>query len=305
MLRTYMAHPLHMPRPNCWSCIMDISLGALDRAIGDEAVKFEVMKEIAGVLSRDLDSSSNLPEVSTNIFRLISERTGVPDPFKAEKEECNRVSLPIAERLSLDISRIEEPMDRLRASILAAIAGNTMDLGTAGHSFELTSFEEEYDRIVHDGLVIDDMTDLFDLLNRSKAVLYLADNAGEIAFDKILVNVIRGMGPHVTVAVKGGPISNDATLDDAAFVGMEEVAEVITTGTDHLGVSFKESSAEFLDKFESSDLILSKGQSNLETLSHHHERLHKPVAYILKAKCPPIARALGCKLGDNVLRVIL
>ena len=71
---------------------MDISLGALDRAISDERVKFDVMKEVAGVLSCDLERNSNLPEVSTGIFRMISDRTGVPDPFKAEKDECNRIS---------------------------------------------------------------------------------------------------------------------------------------------------------------------------------------------------------------------
>jgi uncharacterized protein with ATP-grasp and redox domains len=283
---------------------MDISLGALDRAISDERVKFDVMKEVAGVLSCDLERNSNLPEVSTDIFKLISDRTGVPDPFKAEKEECNKISKPIAERLYPEILGIGDGVDRLRSGVLAAIAGNTMDLGTSGHSFELSSFEEEYDRIVENGLAIDDIDKLFRLLNRSKTVLDLADNAGEIAFDKILVNVIQEIRPRVTVAVKGGPISNDATIEDAHFVGIDEIAELITTGTDHLGVSFKESSEDFLGKFDSSDLIISKGQSNLETLSHNSERIKPPVAYILKAKCLPIANALGCRLGDNVLRVV-
>jgi uncharacterized protein with ATP-grasp and redox domains len=283
---------------------MDISLGALDRAISDERVKFDVMKEIAGVLSCDLERNSNLPEVSTDIFRLISDRTGVPDPFKAEKDECNRISMPIAERLSPAILGIEDSVERLRSGALATIAGNTMDLGTSGHNFELSSFEEEYGRIIENGLAIDDTGKLYELLNRSKTVLYLADNAGEIAFDKILVKIIQEIGPRVTVVVKGGPISNDATIEDAHFVGIDEIADLITTGADYLGVSFKESSEDFLEKFDSSDLIVSKGQSNLETLSHNSERIKRPVAYILKAKCPPIANALGCMLGDNVLRVV-
>ena len=299
-----MDHPLHMPRPNCWACILDISLGALDRAIEDESTKFDLMKEITGILSSELDVESNLPEISTNIFRLISKRTGVPDPFKTEKMECNRISLPIADRLSRDILQIQDPVERLRAGALAAIAGNTMDLGTSGHTFQLSSFEEEYDHITGAGLAIDDTEDLMDLLESSKTVLYLADNAGEIAFDRILVRIIQGIGPRVTVAVKGGPVSNDATIEDSDAVGMGEIAEVITTGTDHLGVSFKESPDDFLRRFESTDLILSKGQSNLETLSYHRNHLRRSVAYVLKAKCPPIARALGCNLGDNVLRVV-
>ncbi len=281
---------------------MDISLGALDRAVKDEGTKFDVMREIAGAMARDLSQASNLPAVSTRLFRMISERTGDPDPFKKEKERCNRVALPIAERLSKQIVRIEDPRERVRSAALASIAGNTMDLGTSGHSFDLGNFEKEYRRTLQQGLAIDDSPKLLREARRCRTVLYLADNAGEIAFDKILVRVISGFGPAVTVAVKGGPISNDATLEDAAYVRMDEVGTVITTGTDHLGINLDESSDEFIRAFMSAGLVLSKGQSNLETLSFARASMH-PVAFVLKVKCAPIAQALGARLGDNVLRM--
>ncbi len=178
-----------------------------------------------------------------------------------------------------------------------------MDLGTSGHSFDLARFEDEYRQTVNQGLAIDDTVDLLDLIRSSTDVIYLTDNAGEIAFDRILVQVITSLGTEVTVAVKGGPISNDATMEDAEYVKMGKMARVITTGTDHLGVSFEEASREFRSVFDASGLVVSKGQSNLETLSYESARLTVPVAYILKVKCPPIARALGAEVGDNVLRL--
>jgi uncharacterized protein with ATP-grasp and redox domains len=296
-----MGHPQHRPRPECWSCIMDISLEALSRTAVDEKAKFEIMSEVAGTLSEDLREDSNLPAISTRLFRWISERTGKRDLFAEEKGECNRIALPIALRLGSDILKVKDPQERLRSAALAAIAGNTMDLGTSGHSFDLATFEEDYRRTVDQGLAIDDTADLLQLLRGCGDVIYLADNAGEIAFDRILVQVISSVGPEVTVAVKGGPISNDATTDDAEYVKMGELARIITTGTDHLGVNFEESSAEFRAAFDAADIVISKGQSNLETLSYESDRLAPPVAYILKAKCAPIARALGADVGDNVL----
>ncbi len=299
-----MEFPLHRPRPECWPCIMDISLGALNRAVADEGKRFELMREIAEIMAHDLDQASNLPVVSTKIFRLVSERTGSSDPFSEEKRNCNRIALPLAGRECRKVLGIRDPETRLRTAALASIAGNTMDLGTSGHSFDLSRFEKEYESILQQGLAIDDTVHLLRAIRDARTVIYLADNAGEIAFDKVLVLVISNLGPKVTVAVKGGAISNDATLEDAAYVGMKDVADVITTGTDHLGVSFEESSREFLDAFASSDLVVSKGQSNLETLSYSREEIGRPVCLILRAKCPPIARALGVKLGHNVLRLV-
>jgi uncharacterized protein with ATP-grasp and redox domains len=283
---------------------MDISLGALNRAIPDEGVKFDVLREIAGRMETELTPDSNLPAVSTGLFRLISRRTGDPDPFRAEKTECNAVALPIAKRITPEILRIRDPLDRLRTAALAAIAGNTMDLGTGGHSFDLSTFEEEYSRILTDGLAIDHAQDLLEVLERAGTVLYLADNAGEIAFDRILVKVISDLGPEVTLAVKGGPISNDATLEDAEFVGMGELTRVMTTGTDSLGINLEESSKQFLEAFDSTDLVLGKGQSNLETLLYYRERLRRPTAFVLKVKCAPIGQAMGAELGDNVVKLL-
>jgi uncharacterized protein with ATP-grasp and redox domains len=279
-------------------------LSALDRAVQDENVKFEVMKEVTQIAGAELDEHTNLPILSTRLFRLISRNSGNPDPFKEDKEECNRIALPIADELMVKVLGIDDPEARLRTAIMASIAGNTMDLGTAGHSFDTEAFEEEYLATISQGLAIDHTAELLAEFKPDLEVLYLADNAGEIAFDKILVAAIQGLGSKVTVAVKGGPISNDATIEDAEYVGMGRLARVITTGTDHLGINMEESSEEFLRAWGTAGLVISKGQSNLETICFDPSVATQPVAYVLKAKCGPVARSLGVMVGQNVVKLV-
>ncbi len=295
---------IHRPRPECFPCIVDVTHRALEKTGSSEETKFNVMRQSVDILAKELDRGANLPAVSTKIFRLISERTGNPDPFLEEKRLCNQISIPLSQEALSKILAIEDEVERIRRAALVSIAGNTMDLGTSGHSFDLGNFQEEYEGIIDQGLAIDDSEKLADILSTARSVLYLGDNAGEIAFDRVLVAAIHTISPRVTFAVKGGPISNDATLADAEEVSMFDYAKVITTGTDHLGISLDESSDEFLSEFESSDVIIAKGQSNLETILYEAGRIRKLVAFVLRAKCRPIARVLGVEVGDNVLKVV-
>ncbi len=126
-----------------------------------------------------------------------------------------------------------------------------------------------------------------------RGVLYLADNAGEIVLDRILIEELRARGLMVTVAVRGAPTLNDATTDDAHAVGLDKVAEVITTGSDLPGVSLPSSSPQFRTRFRSAELILSKGMGNFEGLSGEQA----PLFFLLQAKCPPVAHEAGVEVG--------
>ena len=128
-------------------------------------------------------------------------------------------------------------------------------------------------------------------------VLILADNAGEIAFDCLLCEQLTRLGKRVTVAVRGAPTLNDATIVDAREVGLPEVAEVITTGSDHPGVLLSKCSQDFRRHFQDADLVISKGMGNFEGLSGEVG----PIFFLLKAKCAPVARALGVEVGGLVL----
>jgi uncharacterized protein with ATP-grasp and redox domains len=155
-------------------------------------------------------------------------------------------------------------------------------------------------------LAVDDTPKLMEALQRSKKVVYLLDNAGEIVFDKFFIKTIADRFPvKVYAAVKSGPILNDATLEDARQVGLGEVAEVFTTGNDHIGTNLDESSDEFLERLRTADVIIAKGQGQYESLTEVESRLPRPIAYVLRAKCSLVADKLGVPRNGNIVKVIV
>jgi uncharacterized protein with ATP-grasp and redox domains len=143
------------------------------------------------------------------------------------------------------------------------------------------------------------MTDLDGFRNAAAAakdILYIADNAGEIVFDRLL---IKQIGPEkITFVVKGGPIINDATIEDAQAAGLTDLMKVIDTGDDAPGTILEFCSEDFQHCFEAADLVIAKGQGNYETLSN----IDKNIFFLVKAKCPVIARDLGCEVGETILQ---
>jgi len=129
----------------------------------------------------------------------------------------------------------------------------------------------------------------------------LGDNAGEVHFDRILVRILKELKKKIYFVVKGGPISNDATIDDARDAQIDKYATVITTGKALLGIDFDNISDELRDLFDSVDLIISKGQANFETLTYFKDRIKKPVVFLLRAKCDPISRHLNVPKGSNLV----
>jgi hypothetical protein len=152
-------------------------------------------------------------------------------------------------------------------------------------------------------LAIDDVGKAYELAKKAQTVLYLTDNAGEIVFDTLLVEQLRNMGVKVIVAVKGGPVINDATLEDAEASGMSKVAEkIMTTGTNTVGFAVKEVSAEFLEAYNSLDLVFAKGMGYAETLTEY--KLKKPHVLLFRTKCNPVANYFGVAREKNVAKLM-
>jgi uncharacterized protein with ATP-grasp and redox domains len=133
-------------------------------------------------------------------------------------------------------------------------------------------------------------------VNESESILYLADNAGEIVFDRLLIEQMPT--EKVTVAVKGSPVINDATIEDAIHAGLPQIVDVIENGSDAPGTILENCSQAFRDHFAKADLVVAKGQGNYETLSD----VNKNIFFILKAKCPVISRNIGCEVGEMILQ---
>jgi len=235
------------------------------------------------------------PEYAELIFREFSKLTGIDDPYKEVKESSNLEAQKLIANIEAELNK---KFSGLKKFIELAVVGNVIDYG---------AFKE-----VHIGQFVDeallapyfkfDIKELEQDLNKAKTVLYIADNAGEIIFDRLLLEYIHSLGKNVTVAVRGGPIINDVTFIDAEFAKLHDFAEVISTGSRIPGILLKRCSKEFFQKYMEVDLVISKGQGNFETLYCMERQKPKKLYYLFVVKCQTVANLLtGAHIGNKVL----
>jgi uncharacterized protein with ATP-grasp and redox domains len=186
--------------------------------------------------------------------------------------------------------------------VLCAIAGNIMEFDIPGHRFTLNSLATVLREASKD-LAIDDIDKAYELAKKANSVLYLADNAGEIVFDTLLVEQLKNMGLKVTYVVKGAPVINDATMEDAVLCNMDKLAdEVITTGCDAVGLQKKEASPEFLKVYDNAELVFAKGMGYAETLTEY--KLLKPHLLMFRTKCVPVANYFCSPRDKNIAKLM-
>lgn len=239
-------------------------------------------------------ASASLDEVpartTTLIHRLLRRETGV-DPYKQVKDVYNRIAL---EKLPGLRKRVTASADRLEGSVRVAIAGNVIDFGI----YEKVDLDRAIDESFHLPFLEADYRSFAASVNNAKHILYLCDNAGEIVFDRILLETLRDMGKELVAAVKGSPVINDATLADATAAGLADFATVIDNGSDGIGTLLESCSSRFMEAYRSADLIISKGQANFETLVQTGDNR---IFFLFKVKCPVVAKALRRENGDIML----
>ncbi|KYH41047.1 MAG: hypothetical protein AYL33_004950 [Candidatus Bathyarchaeota archaeon B63] len=289
----------------CIPCTVRAAYDIAVKATEDEALQKRIIYETLRWLSGDPSVMEMTPAgLHTYVQRLTCRITGNPDPFKDLKRRSNEVAmrvLPVLERRC----RRMNCEDAFRLAVLGTICGNTIDFEVEGHKVSMDGLERQLLGCLDGSLAIDDTHELMNLLSRSETLLYLTDNSGEIVFDRFLMSMIREMYQvEILAAVKGGPVLNDATMEDAEQIRLGEVAEVITTGSDHIGVNLEEASEEFQQSLREADLIIAKGQGNYESITEIHHLLRRPIAYVLRAKCILVAESLGVKQFSNVVKII-
>jgi len=278
----------------CIPCFFRQALEASKLSKADETTQKKVLDELARLIP-EIGLNSTPPEMGRIIYQLVSKITGVRDPFKEIKEKSNKQSLELYPHLK---AKIETSNDRLLTAVRLAIAGNVIDYGALNHFV----IEEEIENCLKRDFAIFDYGDFKEALDEADGILYLADNAGEVVFDKILLEEIKRLdalhGRQIFYVVRDRPVINDALVEDARACGIEEVAEVVSSGSDAPGTILGLCSQEFLRLYEDARMIISKGQGNFEALSEQD----KPIFFVLKAKCPVIARDVGCSFGDMILK---
>ena len=240
------------------------------------------------------------PQMARIINGTIRRITGKNDPYAKIKRESNSLALSVYTRLKKKVVRSR---DRLLTAVELAIAGNIIDYGVKN----TLNVQEELKRILdkEDKAIRKEDRSIFNyksfrsVLKRSKAILYLADNAGEVVFDRILIEEIKEThkDKNIIYAVKEKPVINDALWEDAVFAGIGGKATIISNGLDTPGTVLSLCSKKFLKIFRRADMIISKGQGNFEALSD----CKRPIFFLFMAKCPVIAQDVKCRLGDVIL----
>ncbi len=285
----------------CAPCLLHRGLREIKEATSDPNIQFKAISSLLSLLAREFKPTATPASLGTKRDELIREISGNPDPYARIKKLSNEKALeilPIAEEFVL---KGENSETRFRRACLCAIAGNVMEFGIPDHTFQLKDLKDVIDRAEAD-LAIDDIPKILRLASRAKEIVYLTDNAGEIAFDTLLVRELRKLGAFITVAVKDKPILNDATMEDAKEVGMHEIADqVITTGSSSVGLFLEECSQNFIALYSSADLVVAKGMGYVETLTEFD--LKNPHALLLRAKCEPMARFFNVSRGKNIAKL--
>ena len=237
-----------------------------------------------------MDWESPAPVLAQRLQALIRPLLSEEDPYREAKEAFNRLALAAYPEAR---ARIRESPRPFETALRLAAAGNIVDLGARS---DLKP--EDLHAALEASLTQDlkgDVEELRKAIDEAERILYIADNTGEIVFDKLLLELLPR--EKITLAVRGGAVLNDATLEDAERVGLTEIVDVIDNGSDVPGIVLADCGGEFLRRFTEADVVIAKGQGNFETLVGSDSRIF----FLLKVKCEVVSRQLGCPVGDLVL----
>lgn len=274
---------------DCIPCFFVQALRAGRIATNDEQVLKHLLDELGRTLSH-ISLESSPPETGRLIYRMVGEITGNADPFRELKRESTQQTLALYPSLK---RTIDESNDSLLTAIRIAIAGNVIDFGPSA-TFDIDTAIRES---LEEDFAICDYSAFKNYLAKAKQILYIGDNAGETVFDRLL---IEQMNKPVIYVVRETPVINDATAEDAVQAGLDQVATIVSSGTDAPGTILSTCSPEFRQILDRSEFIIAKGQGNYEGLSDESHLIF----FLLMVKCQIIADDIGVAKGDIVLKGI-
>lgn len=284
---------------DCAPCLMRRVL--FQSRLEGGGLEFEAVKAAVDVLSDRMTDGTTSVDIATDVHRRAYQAIGSDDPYRDIKVRADTVAEPYVDMLEAAVERSDDP---LRSAIVAAVVGNIMDFGGGSAISDPDEFMGVFDGMVAQGLGCDDTDVLRELLERVPGVVYMFDNCGESQLDKVLIRQLRRMGKRVVGVVRGAPILNDVTEEDALRIGLDrEMDRLLTTGKFYVGIDWDDFPAELEEEIRGCGLIIAKGMANYEATSDR--RLPVPMVHILRTKCRPVASSLGVPENINVVRVIM
>ena len=276
---------------DCVPCFLRQALEAVRLASQDLSIQEKAIRVILQKLS-GISWNTSPPHIGREIHTLIKEVTGNPDPYLPLKKRFNQLAINLYPMLEKKVKTANDPFG---TAVRLSLAGNMIDFGA--RPGEKIDIEKEIDGALKAPLDKQALEKFKKAVTQAQNILFLGDNAGEVVFDKLLVQEI---GPQkITYVVKKKPIINDATLEDAEIVNLTDIVKVIDNGTDFPGTVLSVCSKTFINIYEKADLVIAKGQGNYETLND----VKKTIVFLLKIKCPVIAKDIKRNVGDLVIHL--
>ncbi|MBE0523430.1 MAG: DUF89 family protein [Methanosarcinales archaeon] len=275
---------------DCIFCIQRQALEAVRLVTKDVKKQEKILKVVMAKLL-EINWNSSPPDIADVVYNMIRKESKEDDPYKNIKKECNDIALGMYPELKRIVDQSSTPL--LTAARLA-ISGNVIDYGTGNFDINKTISLEAGNKFR-----IDHFSEFVNNLEKAENLVYLTDNAGEIVFDKILLETIisKYKFKNIFCAVKMTPFINDTTSQDAEYIGIDRMpgVEILNIGVDGNGPDH--SGKTFTDIIAENNMIISKGQRNYETLPDSEK-----IFFMLIAKCPFIAKELGVQQGDFILK---
>lgn len=288
---------------DCIPCFQRQALESLRMNDQDEKIQEKVLRKVLKALMK-IDWSKSPLELAYTVHKIVREETGIKDPYKELKKIYNDVTLKLYPKMK---EKVTNSLDPLNTAIRIAIGGNIIDFGPKSEgSFNV---ENTIKDVLNKKFVVDDYQKFKGRIKNAKNLLYFTDNSGEIVFDKLLIETIlelrKKMGIDqnlkITIIVKGGPIINDVTLEDAKYVGMDKIPniEFRTTSNGDSNTGPLINSKKVQSWINGHDVTIAKGQANYEGLSQF-----KDIFFMLMTKCKIVASDLRVKEGDIILKYV-
>lgn len=286
-------------KPDCIPCILNMAVTSIRRLSLDNIrfrSLFSRILRIPSLRGESWDITS--PEVIESVMKLIVEETGDPDPFRAIKADQNKRIIEIIPFLRKILSEASDP---LYLAVKLAILGNTIDLMMGDRPTDIENFITERLRASLDRTAY---LDFSEKLESCKSLVYLGDNAGEIVFDKLLIELItQRYDMDAVFIVRSVPTLNDATMDEAKNIGLDETIRVVENGIDGPcpGTLLDRCSAEVSKMVAGADMIIAKGGGNFDALEGEKPEIRDKIAFMLLSKCQPYCEYFGVRMHEPIL----
>lgn len=276
--------------PQCVPCFFKQATIVANMLKVDDSTKIKLLKGLSKVLSEVIDENSSPAKIATPVHNFVREFLGVADPFADIKKQSNEKMLSLYAGFKNAVSTAKEP---LKMASIYAIIGNLIDYSL----FEQVNLETIEEKVKSFNPAIFDFKEFNEYVSKAQRILYITDNAGEIVFDKLLIEELFKLKKKIIIVAKEKPILNDATVEDANFISLSKLGKVFGTGNSDVGTIYP-SKNELLNKaFKTADLIISKGQANFETLVD----AKGPIFFLFVVKCKAVADYLKVCEGAPLL----